>query len=187
MARPIGSKSKPIILDAVEKLIATKGVKDVSLHDIALSCGLSQGTLYYHYATKDDIIFDVIVKHIDELQGEYLEWIKRHEHDLTPERFLEVIFYKGVKLFDRAKMHIFLINECMSENETLKKKFLEKYSEWRSALLLGVKNVFAESDDPEALAYLLMLLLDGLVMQEVLQAPSFDESRLIAVVKKMGK
>lgn len=187
MSRPIGSKSKPIILEAVEKLIATKGVKDISLHDIAFSSGLSQGTLYYHYATKDDIIFDVIVKHINELNDEYLQWIQRHEQDLSAERFLEVVFYKGVKLFDRAKMHIFLINECMSENESLKKKFLEKYSEWQAALLLGVKNVFRESEDPEALAYVLMLLLDGLVMQEVLQAPSFDEARLIAVVKKMGK
>lgn len=186
MSRPIGSKSKPQIINAVEKLIATRGVKNISLHDIAVETGLSQGTLYYHYATKDDIIFDVIVKHIDELKDEYIAWIKRHEKDLTAERFLEVIFYKGVKLFDRSKMHIFLINECMSENESLKQKFIEKYAEWRSVLLLGVKNVFKDAKDPEAVSYLLMLIIDGLVVQEVLQGPNFDERRLIEAVKTMG-
>ncbi|NCA95834.1 MAG: TetR/AcrR family transcriptional regulator [Methanomicrobia archaeon] len=68
MARPVGSKSKNAILDAVETLIAKQGVNAISLHDIAVAANLSQGTIYYHYETKDDIIFDIIVKHIDALK-----------------------------------------------------------------------------------------------------------------------
>jgi AcrR family transcriptional regulator len=186
MARPVGSKSKNAILDAVETLIAKQGVNAISLHDIAVAANLSQGTIYYHYETKDDIIFDIIVKHIDALKQEYIEWLARHEHDLTSDRFFDVLFYKGVKLFNRAKMHLFLINECMSENDALRKKFLEKYREWQDALLMGVKRVFATHPDPEAIAYLTLLLLDGMIVQEVLGAPIFDQSRLVNVMKHLG-
>jgi AcrR family transcriptional regulator len=29
--------------------------------------GISKGTLYYHYPTKDDLILDIMEKHMDEL------------------------------------------------------------------------------------------------------------------------
>lgn len=186
MARPKGSISKERIIAAVEDLIATKGVKHFSLRDVAIKANLSCGTIYYHYSTKDDLVFDVISNHIDSLKEEYLLWLKRHEHDLKPQRFLEVVFHKGVKLFDRAKMHIFLINECLGGNEILRHKFIEKYREWRATLLIGVQNVFAKVKDPEAYAYTLMLILDGLVVQEVLHDDTFDESRLVGLMMDLG-
>ena len=186
MARPIGSRSKEKILSAVEKLLAVKGVKNISIADIASASGLSQGTIYYHYSAKDDIIFDVIEKHVDEMKKEFEEWFARHQEGISPDRFLEVILSKGVMLFDRAKMHLFLINECMSENDALRKKFLEKYREWQDALLMGVKRVFDSHPDPEAIAYLTLLLLDGMIVQEVLGAPIFDQSRLVNVMKHLG-
>jgi AcrR family transcriptional regulator len=186
MARPKGSRSKERIIAAVEDLIATKGVKNFSLRDVATKANLSPGTIYYHYATKDELVFDVISQHIDGLKTEYILWLERHEHDLEPERFLEVVFHKGVKLFDRAKMHIFLINECLGGNGVLRRKFIEKYREWRETLLFGIKKVFASVEDPEAFAYTLMLVIDGLVVQEILKDDSIDERRLVKFAKSWG-
>ena len=186
MARPIGSKSKAKILQAVEQLIATRGINSFSLRDIASETNLSPGTLYYHYTTKDDIIFDIITKHIDELNNEYVAWLSRHQTDLTPERFLEVIFYKGVKLFDRARLHIFIINQCMSDNPTLKQRFIDKYGQWRHELKKGVINVFPNINNPEAFASLLLMIIDGLVVQEVLGLPQVDATELIKLVKAAG-
>ncbi|NCA95011.1 MAG: TetR/AcrR family transcriptional regulator [Epsilonproteobacteria bacterium] len=186
MARPKGSKSKERIIAAVEDLIAAKGVKNFSLRDVAIKAKLSPGTIYYHYSTKDELVFDVISQHIDGLKAEYLAWLERHENNLEPERFLEVVFHKGVKLFDRAKMHIFLINECLGGNEILRMKFIEKYREWRETLLVGIKNVFRFVDDPEAFAYTLMLVIDGLVVQEILQDDAIDEKRLARFAKSWG-
>ena len=186
MARPKGSNSKGRIIAAVEDLIATKGVKNFSLRDVAIKAKLSPGTIFYHYATKDELVFDVISRHIDGLKAEYLLWLERHENDLKPERFLEVVFHKSVKLFDRAKMHIFLINECLGGNEILRTKFIEKYREWRSTLLIGVKKVFAHLEDDEAFAYTLMLIIDGLVVQEILHDNGFDENRLVKIMMNVG-
>ncbi|MDD3207051.1 MAG: TetR/AcrR family transcriptional regulator [Erysipelotrichia bacterium] len=186
MGRPKGSISKDRIISAVENLIAAKGVKNFSLRDVSTKANLSPGTIYYHYATKDELVFDVISRHIESLKEEYLQWLSRHENDLHPQRFLEVVFHKSVKLFDRAKMHIFLINECLGGNEILRAKFIEKYREWRSTLLIGVKKVFAHLEDDEAFAYTLMLIIDGLVVQEILQDNGFDENRLVKIMMNVG-
>ena len=89
-------------------------------------------------------------------------------------------------MFDRAKMHVFLINECLGDNSTLRKKFLEKYKEWRETLLVGVRKVFIAIEDPEAFAYTLMLIIDGLVIQEVLRSEPFDEKRLVRAAIAFG-
>lgn len=186
MARPIGSRSKETILNTVEKLIAVKGVKNISIADISKASGLSQGTIYYHYSAKDDLIFDVIAKHVDQMKTEFDEWFGRHQEGISPDRFLEVILSKGVMLFDRAKMHLFLINECLSGNEVIRGRFVEKWDEWRDTLARGVRKVFPQDQDPEATAFLLMLIIDGLVVQEGIQAGDWPAERLIAKIKKMG-
>lgn len=186
MGRPKGSASKEKILEAVETLIAKDGINAISLRDIAKATKLSLGTLFYHYASKDDIVFDIISKHIDELRIEYTQWLDRHQTDLTPERFLEVIFYKGVKLFNRARMHIFIINQCMSDNKLLKDRFIEKYAQWRDELRRGVITIFPNHRDPDTFAQLLLTIIDGLVVQEVLELPSSDEHRFIDLVKQIG-
>jgi AcrR family transcriptional regulator len=186
MGRPKGSVSKERIIDAVEVLIAAKGVKNFSLRDVALKANLSPGTIYYHYASKDDLVFDVICTHMNRLKQEYLDWLARHELDLKPDRFLNVVFHKGVKLFDRAKMHIFLINECLGGDESLRSKFIEKYHEWQETLFFGVQRVFANVEDPEAYAYALMLIIDGLVIQEILNGQDFNNERLLKIMMKAG-
>ena len=186
MARPNGSRSKGKILSAVEKLIAVKGVKNISIADIASASELSQGTIYYHYSAKDDIIFDVIEKHVDQMKKEFEEWFARHQEGISPGSFLEVILSTGVMLFDRAKMHLFLINECLSGNQLIRDRFIEKWDEWRDTLAKGVRSVFPSDQDPDATAYILMLIIDGLLVQEGIQASDWPLERLKKKKKKLG-
>ncbi len=99
---------------------------------------------------------------------------------------MEVIFFKGVKLFNRARLHIFIINQCMVDNVTLTNRFKDKYSQWRSELKKGVINVFPHVKNPESFASLLLTIIDGLVIQEVLGLPEIDQHELINFVKNMG-
>jgi len=187
MARPIGSASKAKILSAVERLIATSGINRFSLRDVAREAKLSLGTIHYHFATKDDVVFAIMTKHIDELKDEYHAWLLRHQTDMTPDRFLEVIFHKGVRLFNRARMHLFIINQCMSDNVELKTRFLEKYEEWHRELRAGISLAFPESGDKDAMAAILLTIIDGLVVQEALKMPRVGQERIIQIVKRMGE
>ena len=175
------------ILKSVESLISKSGVNSISLKDIAKMCNISKGTLYYYYTTKDEIIFDVIVKHVQELHTEYLEWIERHQKDLTIERFLGVILYKGVKLFNRAKLHVFLVNECLKGNDTLRNKFNELWNEWHKILQVGIIQAFKNEKEAEDIAYLLMVIIDGLAIQEVMQNQAIKEEKIITLIKKLGE
>jgi len=187
MARKRNDGKKQLIIQGVERLISSHNVNDISLSDIAKECKISKGTLFYYYSSKDEIIFDTMMTHMEEVKIEYDEWLKRHAKDLAPDRFLQVIFYKGSKLYDRAKMHIFLINECMGLNDTLRLKFKEKWTEWRKNIEIGVKEVFPKMQDPEMYAHLLMLIIDGLVVQESLQEHSIDNDKLVIFMRKVGE
>ena len=188
MARPKSSTKKKEIIKSVEKLIANKGVNEISLQDIASECGISKGTLYYHYASKEAIILDIIIKHMQELEDDYIDWFERHkiEKDISPERFLDVIFYKGVKLFNRAKMHIFIINECVKNNNKLLEKYNELWNKWKGDLTFGISKVFPSMINPSNYADLLMLIIDGLVVREVMQRKDISQEKLVELVKSLG-
>ena len=188
MARPKSSTKKKEIIKSVEKLITNKGVNEISLQDIASECGISKGTLYYHYASKEAIILDIIVKHMQELEDDYIDWFERHkiEKDISPERFLDVIFYKGVKLFNRAKMHIFIINECVKNNNKLLEKYNELWNKWKGDLTFGISKVFPSMINPSNYADLLMLIIDGLVVREVMQRKDISQEKLVELVKSLG-
>ncbi len=57
------------------RLFVEKGVSDTSVRDIAQGCGIAEGTLYRHYASKDDLVQDLFASNyaafgrtLDELQ-----------------------------------------------------------------------------------------------------------------------
>jgi len=177
------SKMRDRILEAVETLIASQGVNNISLKMIAESCGISKGTLYYYYQSKDAIILDLIEKHIAPLKKDYLEWLDRHKDDtISPERFLQVILTKGVKSFNRAKTHIYLINECAGSNPAFRKRYNELWVEWKETIVLGLKQVFPKLINTETDAYLIMLIIDGLVVQEVLESKDDYKDRIVKLI-----
>lgn len=184
MGRPKTSQMKEKILTSVENLITSKGVNDFSLQDVADEMNISKGTLYYHYKAKDQIIVDIIKKHISELDKDYQDWLDRHKNDvITKERFLDVIFYKGVKLFNRAKLHIYIINECIRGNPILKEKYNDLWKNWQNKLKEGISQVFPDVQDKEAFSYMLMLIIDGLTIREVLEDETDLDTRLIKLLE----
>jgi len=56
-ARPTGEKStREQILDVALELFTTEGFESTSLREIAERMGFSKAALYYHFASKDDIL-----------------------------------------------------------------------------------------------------------------------------------
>jgi AcrR family transcriptional regulator len=56
-ARPAGAKStREQILDVALELFTTEGFENTSLREIAERMGFSKAALYYHFASKDDIL-----------------------------------------------------------------------------------------------------------------------------------
>ena len=53
-------KRAEIILDVAEEVFAEKGYSDASMDEVAARAGVSKGTLYQHFPTKEDLIFALI-------------------------------------------------------------------------------------------------------------------------------
>jgi len=169
MAKRRNDIDKKNFISAAEKLILDKGANDFSLADLAKKMGISKGTLYYYYPSKDDLILDIIEEHMGQLNVDYVDWLNRHKDDcITEERFLDVILFKGVKLFNRSKMHIYLLNECIRGNESLRGRYVELWDMWQKKLQDGLREVFKGEPDKEGYAYMLMLIIDGMAVQEAL-------------------
>jgi len=53
-----GSTQERIIEAASNELMTERGVTDTSLADIAGEVGISKGTLFYYYSSKNDLVYD---------------------------------------------------------------------------------------------------------------------------------
>lgn len=55
------------LLDAAARLFADKGYVATSMRDIAQDCGMLPGSLYYHFAAKEDLLVAVYERGVSEL------------------------------------------------------------------------------------------------------------------------
>lgn len=54
-----GSATRQRINDAALRLFVERGVTETSVRDLAGAAGIAEGTLYRHYASKDDLVADL--------------------------------------------------------------------------------------------------------------------------------
>lgn len=70
MARPQSpdyEQRREAILSAAARLYATKGFPGASVAELAKACGASKSLIYHYFPSKDDILYAVMVEHLDAL------------------------------------------------------------------------------------------------------------------------
>lgn len=55
-----GKQSRELILDATERLMATRGYAATSISDIRAACGLPPSSIYWHFGSKDGVLAAVM-------------------------------------------------------------------------------------------------------------------------------
>ena len=72
-ARPhsrVRARTKTLLLDAALRLFARQGVGATAIHEIAAEAGVSNGTFYNYFRTRDEVVEAVSVRLAERLQGE---------------------------------------------------------------------------------------------------------------------
>jgi AcrR family transcriptional regulator len=59
----------PAVLDAAARLFAERGYAAASMRDIAEACGMLPGSLYYHFAAKEDLLVAVYGAGVEQLSA----------------------------------------------------------------------------------------------------------------------
>lgn len=157
---------KAHILNVAASLMLEQGITQTSLHDIAKAAGISKGTLYYYYSAKDDIIFDIANTNLTEITTDLISWINNVNETTELRPIVKELFERILAAETRAKLHLYLLNEALtSDNTDLKEKFTKRYEEWRSTLKKGLDALHSKQNNI-ATSYLIIAALDGLSIQK---------------------
>lgn len=163
------SSTKDKIIETTCKLMSIKGVKETSLADIAKEVGISKGTLYYHYSSKDDIIYDIADYHLKKITAELLELIESYKSHSTPDAMIVMVFKKILDAETRGKLHLYLLGDAVMGNASLKQRFNNKYKEWHHTLEEGLRMIFGNRDvNYIVLSQVLLAMLDGFLIQRMI-------------------
>jgi AcrR family transcriptional regulator len=163
-----GSETRQSILAAASRLFVEQGVNNASLKDIAQAANISPGTLFYYYSSKSELIFDVTEQHFNRVTQQLLLWVKESHAQTDIRQILEVVFKTIVGDLIRGKLHHYLVEEALSNNATLRNRFLQKYQEWRQMIESGITPITTDNNQRQIDAQIILAALDGLILQAIL-------------------
>lgn len=175
MAAPRKENVKELILIATEELLKTKKLSDISLAEIAGYAGISKGTLYYHYKNKNDILIDITDKYLDEQYRDLLAWTEDASKDTSFHRLVKYVLERDVAT---AGMRLHLFYDAMMGDDEIRKRLLRRYEEFARILAekIGERT---DSFSPDYLAWLLLVLSDGLFIHQTLGNSLLDIPQFI--------
>lgn len=167
MARTIGSHG-PTTLEAIRKagvrLIFEHGYEAMSLRQLAAEVGIQPGSLYNHISTKQDLLFDLVQDHINDLLRE-LDLALEGKADPVEQLRAFVAFH--VTYHMTRKREVFIAN---SELRSLDAKNYDAVVSLRGAyeqrlaqiLTDGVSDGVFEVVDIQVATFAIIALLTGL-------------------------
>ncbi len=161
---------KETILSVATDLITKQGIKNTSLADIAKASNISKGTLYYHYSSKNDLICAIADMHLEAITKAVLDCVHGIGSDDSSVNMINLIMEKISSIEGRGRIHMYLLCEAITENDTLREAIKVKYFEWRNTLKQEISKSVKNDKDAESLSFLLVSIVDGLVVQGLLKS-----------------
>jgi len=73
MKRSIMNKTKNLIFESAIKIFSESGYRGATMDEIAANAGLAKGTLYYNFASKEEIFNFIVEEGIQILQNQVME------------------------------------------------------------------------------------------------------------------
>lgn len=175
MAAPRKDDVKAAVLNAAQVLLETGTWGDISLADIAKQSGVSKGTLYYHYKTKGEILFDLANRYLSEQWDDFIRWTEDKEKDTSLQRLMRYVVERDVA---SAGLRMHLLCEAQAGDEVLREKLVRRYGEFQR--LISEKIAERTWVSADFLTWLLLLVSDGIIVQEAIQNGAFDTQAFIA-------
>jgi len=183
MAAPHNDNIKDKILDGASLLLRERSFADISIADIAESCGVSKGSVYYYYKSKDELLYDIADRYIDHAYNDLMVWVEDEKKDTSLPRLIRYALSRGLN--DSGKsLRLHLTMEAIAGNEKLKEKLLAKYDVFRKVFSEKISQR-KQGADGNYYAWLILMLIDGLLIQNLLRNSSFNTEEFIEQTVKL--
>ena len=182
MAAPKNDNVKQRILDAATALFQEQ--HDVSLAEIAKAAHVSKGTLFYHYRSKAEIYLDLGERYWRRLSDDLLAWVDNREKDTSLPRLVRYTFIRGA--FDESgqlRLRLLVASISGEEESLIRERLNEQYAHFKNILKSRILERAPDADG-EQLAWLLLTLVDGLMVQNTMQNDDIDMDTFIEWMAK---
>ncbi len=159
MSRPITKKGE--VIDAALALFMRKGIKATTTRDIALRAGISEGTIYRHFSSKESLAESIFAENLDY----FAKFLKGYLlHTKEPLEMLQA-YIAGFFEFSRIEQrrYSFIIAAHQTELKKLSRGNMKPMQTLTKILRLGQKQgVFRKMDTKLAGAMVM-----GVIMQTI--------------------
>jgi len=165
-------KKKDAILRAATVMFANKGFADTSGQELARLTGVAEGTIFYHFKSKEGLLLAILEKTRDEIVDQFERFFENRPFDSGLEMAEEVVSF-----------YLYLAGLMEDKFLLLHRHFLYKFSEsnpefrenleaiynclvdiFENAILAGQKDGSINPDiHPRKSALILYTMVDGLV------------------------
>ncbi len=117
---------RDLILDAADRLLGRYGFRKMTMDDLAREVGIGKGTIYLHFASKEEVALSRIDRVIEELK-EQLRVVAR-SHEAPADRLRRMLLLRVLYRFDNVQHYV----ESLSD----------MFATFRSALLARREQYF---------------------------------------------
>ncbi|MDY7220849.1 TetR/AcrR family transcriptional regulator [Halalkalibacterium halodurans] len=192
MAKP-NVVTKEQLIEAAKRCIVEKGIHSLTLKSVAEGAGVTQGTVYYHFRSKDQLMLEIVesmctsawhsLESMSKQEGENTHWIQAALHSAHDRTTKDAYFHKLlasliVTGFTNEQIRQKLEKLFQFENQVLKEQMaavlgdhelhgvsLEVWSVLFNALIdgLAIQALVAENTDIDGLYHHLHLLVNKLL------------------------
>lgn len=188
MAAPLNAGIREKILAATSRLLEARSFAHISLAEIAKAAGISKGTLYYYYNSKEALLFDIVEQYMSRLAYRLESWITDKSKDTSYRRLLRYAFQCGI--YDQSgNLRLHLLAAAVAGDDSLREKLLQKYAYFHQVLAAHI-HARRPGVDAGDVAWMVLTMMDGLLMQNQLQNPDFsvDDAieNAVALIEKIG-
>ena len=183
-------KKRQEILLAALRVFSRTGLKDARMIEIAREAGIGKGTIYEYFRSRDEMVLEAFSFIMEQMNAE----IRRvFERSLTPEQKLIGMFeatYRALSEYDRDFLDIFVDFWAEGIRGTNKDgphiNLASIYHEYRqvmvAVLVEGIELGEFRAMDTTAVASALMAVIDGLLLQLLVDRQAFDTDAIIPAV-----
>lgn len=177
-AKKQASKRQQII-EAAARVIVQKGIEKTSLSDIAAEAGISKGSLYYYYASKDELIFDIAQAHINQISENLFSIIEESKGNASFEDMLKILFERILAAETRGRLHLYLIQQALKGDKVLTERFRKNYLEWNDMIKEGFSKIKPADEHLTVISSLIIAALDGFLIQSLLKLDTITADEFV--------
>ena len=115
------------LLDATDRLLASKGYKKMTIDDLAREVGIGKGSVYLHFSSKEEIALSHIDRIVERLKNNLA--IIARKNLSARERLREMLCTRVLFRFDSVQHYTQSLNDLLSD---LRPKLLERREKYFS-------------------------------------------------------